>query len=325
MKKAFIPLGISGGFAILGLVGALALSVVSYVPENIKVESAGGNDVTVSNPDELSSELKNTSTFGGSYYQALIGSDVDPEPVEGKNNSIAISCEGRADYGTVSFERSLIVTQNHLGAFYQYDGWSTSGDVKTEQNLLFGISRYGMFVKWNSYSVTALKGSLDEYSEIFVKAIQKRRGNWYKVEVSEEPTGEMTEDGMIHDYAVGLAQTFATSFSTMFLSSIDSNNTLIGQLITIIDSVKSSESGFTESGTHYYGYIDSINLDLYFDSVAKPRIKLSTSQETENLTIEHIDNTKVRIVESAKGDFYNLFGEGLIEAAKEAYEEAMKA
>ena len=191
-KKAFIPLGVSGVFVALSLVGGLALTSTlqtRYIPEEIVIEDAGGEDVTTADRESFSTELKKVKVYDGDYYDGLKDSETDPTPVEGMYNSIALICEG----GNSKSDRKLIVTQNEQGAFYQYIGYEHMeyANAKLEQDYLLAFSRHGMFVKFNSYQLSQPeegqeKGELYDMYEVLGECVNKNLGKWYKVAVSKE-------------------------------------------------------------------------------------------------------------------------------------------
>lgn len=322
-NKAFIPLGISGAFVAFGLVGSLALNAaynVMYIPEDIVIEDAGGEDVVASNPEELKTELLKVKIYSGDYYDSLKEETSDPEPAEGFYNSIAITCEG----GNSSFNRKLVVTQNQAGAFYQYGGYATTSGVKTEQNTLIGFSRHGMFMKFNDYKVSSEDPNADlETKKVFENAVLKHRGKWYKVathiEASYVPTPGMTEDDYYKMMASYTTSMTADSWYKTFKEDLNGNKTIIDQMISILENVEDEDK---QSDEYWSGEYNGINYSVSFGNTSKPKFTLSASGETEEIVIEHINNTKVRIVESGDGDFNDLLDNALYEYYKKTTQSA---
>ena len=317
-NKAFIPLGISGAFVAFGLVGSLAINAAynaMYVPEDIVIEDAGGEDVVASNPEELKAELLKVKIYSGDYYDSLKEETSDPEPAEGYYNSVAITCEG----GDSSFNRKLIVTQNQAGAFYQYSGYATtSGKVKVDQNALIGFSRHGMFMKFNDYKVSSEDPEADlEIQKVFEDAVSKHRGKWYKVathiEPSFVPTPGMTEDDYYRMMASYTTAMTADSWYNTFKNDLNGNKTIIDQMISILENVKEEDK---KSDDYWSGTYSGISYSVSFSNKSKPKFTLSAGGENEEIVIEHINNTKVRIVESGDGDFNDLLDNSLYEYYK---------
>jgi hypothetical protein len=103
-----------------------------------------------------------------------------------------------------------------------------------------------------------------------------------------------------------------------FKNALNGNKGIIDQLISILQNAELQQ----QPGTKYYtGEYSGVNISLSLNDSSKPKFTLSGGGETEELVIEHINNTKVRIVESGDGDFDDLLGKGFAEYMKNAYEE----
>lgn len=342
-NKAFIPLGISGAFVAFGLVGSLAINAaynVMYVPEEIVIESAGGEDVVAETPEELSTKLKSIVVYDGAYYaglETLPESEPDPVPEEGKYNSLAITCVG-GDGSTM--DRKLVITQNHLGAFYQYDGWHVASGLKITQNTLIGYSRHGMFTKFNNISVVsnAEGKEVDEMNQVVFDSIQKTRGNWYKVACSKASSelpvdpSSWTDEQVVDFTVASMAAPFAESFYKSFKESLSYNSVVIAMLISFLDNTSLEElDSHTYRGV-YENLLTSYNVTLHLDDTSAPVFVFDQNNGTERqtITLQHIDNTKVRIVQEseAKGDYFDMLKPGLkelYEKQKKEYEAAMAA
>ena len=325
-NKAFIPLGISGAFVAFGLVGSLAINAaynVMYVPEDIVIEDAGGEDIVAENPEDLTTELLKVKVYSGDYYASLKEETSDPEPEEGFYNSIAITCEG----GTSSLQRKLIVTQNQAGAFYQYAGYQVTSGIKNTQNALIGFSRHGMYMKFNEYTYSAEDPSktVGKEQEVIQNSITKHRGKWYEVAVTKElpatppiPTSQSDMDAYYDYMGSYTAKLTADQWYGSFKNALNGNKNIIDQLIDILQNAALEQQ---PDSKYYTGEYKGVNISLSLDDSSKPKFTLSGGGETEELVIEHINNTKVRIVESGDGDFDDLLGKGLAEYYKSTVEE----
>ena len=317
-NKAFIPLGISGAFVAFGLVGSLAVNAaynVMYVPEELAIEGAGGEDVVADNPEDLKTELLKVKIYDGVHYAGLKGETSDPQPEEGYYCSIGITVEG----GTSSINRKLVVTQNQAGAFYQFNGYMISNEIREDIDALFGFSRHGLFMKFNDYKVSSEVSEKDfGTKKVLENAVSKHRGKWYEVAVNEEtsvvPTPGMSEDDYYKMVAAYTAKNTADAWYADVVDVLNSNQGILDDLLYVLDNVKEEDK---KADDYYSGTIASnINYSLSFSNKSKPKFTLTRGDQTQEMTIEHINNTKVRIVESGDGDFNDLLNASLVEYFK---------
>jgi hypothetical protein len=338
-KKAFIPLGLSAGFMAVSLFGGVALKATSkseevYVPKEVVVESAGGTDEQASSPAELKEKLLKIKSYSGNYYDSLKDNEGDPEPDPEKYNSLAITVDGwvKDSEGKTTMDRKLVVTQNHLGAYYQMDGYSIDNKgTKTDLNAVIGFSKHGMYFLANHYNVTST-GSYEgeEMVKILCDELNANRGKFYKVAVEKEgPSYEQImmsgdQDAAYDALGYQAAKSVADGLYNSFVKTLNDNNNTLNYLISLLDYFDDEEQVEQYDG-EYIAHTSSYNIRVNLRDTAKPNfyIEEKEGKEYQNITLEHINNTKVEIVEQGVGDFGDLLAKPVADYYRKQYEEMM--
>lgn len=322
MKKAIIPMAIAAAF---GLVGVIVYSTGTYFPATLTLEGAGGTDEQVETLDDVVSAFSSPALARGSaYYQTLMLMDKDPEPLP-EGNSIGVICSGNYDDGHgTSYSRELTIAQNEQGLIYHYDGWQKINGTTTTLDYLMAISRHGMFVKYNKHSIESEKegnSAEDQLQKDLSTSINKNRGKWIYVGVTEEHMKEVeaaqtTTDPSVYmrAMAVASAEMIATQYQAQFLNVVDTNNAQLLELGQIVAQAKSSAEA--EGATYKINQAD-LYVTVNLSNKTTPVLTLtspfnSTVKQLQNISLHHINNTKVEIVSQSKGDFVDLFGDAII-------------
>ena len=339
MKKAFIPLGISGAFAVFGLVAAVALTGGlgggGYTPEKYEIEGGNGIDSTANSPEELKSLMGDVVLQPSTYYDNLKNLDPsapDPSPVEGKINSLGVVFEGRGtNYAGAYLDRTLTIAQNEKAAYYQAVGSEKYNGRTLDQDAILSVSRKGMSVKFNTYSVSYSSPASDEYEKMqrdmmdaLIEGINDHRGEWYSVGLSEAHLKELETpvypyetDKYPHYFALQLSLNYAEQFRSTFLSAIDSNNSFIGQMITVINSV----TDFVSENFVYRGTYNDYDVVVDFTKPASPSFNYNDLQRggdvSETATFVHVNNVFVPVAGDSAGDMFDLFGKPIEKYVKE--------
>lgn len=330
MKKAFIPLGISGGFAIFSLVAAVALTGAlgggSFTPEVYEIEGGTGTDSHASSPEELRSLMGQVAFHSGGYYDDLKNLDPsqpDPSPEPGKINSLGIIFEGKGTTWSGAYlDRTLTIAQNEKAVYYQAVGTEKDGDRTLNQDAIVSISRKGMFVKYNAYAVTYSAPTSDPYEQMqrdmlaaLCSGVNDNLGKWYTVGLSDAHLEELAQqvqpyetDKYAHWFALNLANQYATDFKGSFISAVDSNNNFISEMTTIINSV----TDFVDTNNVYRGTYNNYDVTIDFTSAVAPSFNYSNLSRggdvSETATFKHVNNAIVPIADSSSGDIFDLIG-----------------
>ena len=322
MKKAFIPLGISGAFAVFGLVAAVALTGGlgggGYEPKDLVIEGDGGTDAQATSPASLVEVFSYVEVRTGEYYQSL-ENGAEPQRVEGKYNSIGVVDYSKGTNSNITYDRTLAVVQNEYGVVYQYDGVEEQSIGKADRNFLFSYSGEGMYMLFNKYDLT-LNNPDDPQMKHFAaqaKGCTDNRGNWYFVGFSDAHMQEMSSLPYPTDkksaakyYSYQDSYSLAMQYRNQYLSNVDQNCSTLQYLVNYIaNNVDSFD--FVEG--RYSKEFSTGTLYLDFTSPSAPVMSAVLENEREDLTFAHIGNAKVPYAKKSesKGDFYDLFGEAL--------------
>ena len=317
MRKAIIPMAIA---AIFGLGGVIVYSTGTYVPETVTLEGDGGTDEKVETLDDVSKAFSVAALSRGSaYYSALMMAEEDPEPLP-EGNSIGVTCNGYYDNNNgTSYNRKLIIAQNERGLNYHYDGWQNVSGTKTTLDYLVSVSRHGMFVKYNSHAISS-EDELDELQIQLSESMNRNRGKWFTVDVNEahmKEAEEIAKSGDMSKYmramVISTCAAVATQYQSQFLNVVDTNNGQIKELASIIESAKGSAE---QSGSTYKMSNSNLSATVNLTSKTSPEVILdslvnSKEKQHQEITLCHINNTKVNIVEGGQGDFVDLFGDAI--------------
>ena len=315
MKKAIIPMAIA---AIFGLTGIIVYSTGTYVPETITLEGDGGTDEKVENLDGAVGAFSVAALQRGSaYYQSLMAMEKDPEPLK-EGNSIGVNCEGSysSDSLKTSYERKLIIAQNEKGLNYHYAGWQIVSGMKTTLDYLVAVNRHGMFVKYNSHAIEPQEKDLkvEDLQLDLSKAMNSNRGKWFSVTVTDEHMKEAQDySNPVRAMMIGICASVAQEYQAQFLNVVDTNNKQITELGQIIDAEKAKAE---KSGNVYKISSADLNATVNLASPTAPVVTLQSiasakDKQHQDITLQHINNTKVNIIENGQGDFVDLFGEAI--------------
>ena len=160
-------------------------------------------------------------------------------------------------------------------------------------------------------------------------AIKSHCGKWYSTEITEAHAEEierlsqsMNEDDMIRAYAYGICASVSTTYLQQFMQTVDSNNQVMAQLQSMVSANKDSAE---QVSNHVYEFKhQSFDVQLNLSNKTTPVFDLKGSSQRQKITLHHINNEKVEIVEKADGgDFIDLFGEAIYNAMKSAAESEM--
>ncbi len=321
MRKAIIPMAIA---AVFGLTGVIVYSVGTYVPETITLEGDGGTDTKVEDLDGAIEAFSVPAlSRGAAYYQSLMLMEEDPEPLP-EGNSIGVHVVGNYNYeltGT-SYDRELIIAQNEKGLNYRYDGWQLVSGTKTTLDYLVAVSRHGMFVKYNSHAIANQDGEeVDELQRDLSAGMNNNRGKWFKVDISEAHMKEAAETSdYIRSMVITTCAMVATQYQSQFLNVVETNNGQILELAQIINSAKSSAE---QNGKIYRISNSNLNAAVNLNNATQPVVVLdsptsSKEKQHQDITVCHINNTKVNIIENGQGDFVDLFGDAITNYLKKS-------
>ena len=334
MRKALIPLGIAAAIGVAGVVVSSVGGAGVYVPATLELQAADGTDQKVQKMDELQTFLTSPAVSrGATYYRGLIGAKTDPEPVA-KGNSFGCVATGNYSVKTarqeMSYNRTLTIAENERGVIYRYEGKTTmtADDVTqtVDQDVLYALSRHGMFVKYNSYLQTLTGNSASASTVQYINdGIKAHRGQWYTVGISQEHLDEMgkampsTPDGYIRYMAMTTCASIASTFEAQMYDSIDGNNQFLTMCAGIIGSHQ-----LDPQSKQWNIHDDTYQADFKFDINDPVNPKITATQnissagasqiQNQNISLCHLDNIKVEIIETGVGDFFDLFGSA-IEAA----------
>ncbi|MBE6126856.1 MAG: hypothetical protein E7182_02660 [Erysipelotrichaceae bacterium] len=337
MRKALIPLGIAAAIGVAGVVVSSVGGASGYVPATLELQAAEGTDQKVQKMDELQTFLTSPAVSRTSdYYRGIVGLKTDPEPVA-KGNSFGAVATGNfsAKNGQqqMSYDRTLTIAENERGVIYRYEGTATqsaNGVTQTvDQDVLYAVSRHGMFIKYNSYSQTMSGNSASASTAQYINdGIKAHRGQWYTVGISQEHLDEMgksmptTPDAYIRYMAMTTCATIASSFESQMYDSIDGNNQFLTMCAGIIEAHQPDEQS-----KQWNVYDDTMQADFAFNiqDPVSPKIKATqnvssagtTQVQNQNISLCHLDNIKVEIVETGVGDFFDLFGSAVEAALRE--------
>lgn len=334
MRKALIPLGIAAAIGVAGVVVSSVGGASGYVPATLELQAAEGTDQKVQKMDELQTFLTSPAVSRTSdYYRGIVGLKTDPEPVA-KGNSFGCVATGNFSAKNarqeMSYDRTLTIAENERGVIYRYEGTTTlsanSVTQTVEQDVLYALSRHGMFIKYNSYSQTMTGNSASASTAQYINdGIKAHRGQWYTVGISQEHLDEMgkamptTPDAYFRYMAMTTCASIASTFEAQMYDSIDGNN----QFLTMCAGIIGAHQLDAQS-KQWNIHDDSMQADFTFDihDPVNPKIKATqnissagtTQVQNQNISLCHLDNIKVEIVETGVGDFFDLFGSA-VEAA----------
>ncbi len=345
MRKALIPLGIA---AVIGVVGIVVSTVggSGYVPATLTLEGAGGTDAEVKDLETFDKVLSSEGLNRGSaYYSALIGAKEDPEPLKEGNSFGAIAIGGtqvRQGSNSQTLERTLTIAQNEKGCIYHIDAVvdarADGESSHLDQDLLFAVSRHGMFIKYNNYEQTNSDKESQKTLDVMNKGVKNHRGNWYELSLSEAHQKEAEKgpgtsiDSMAHYMALYTCAMTAASWSSEMLSALDGNAqffTMCSEIITAYgEEMSKSGNVWTYEQPKY---ATTYKFDL--NTPNEPKIHAVqdysqsgvTQKQTQDISFYHLDNCKVEIVESGAGDMYDLLGSAFEELYREQAKSAMGA
>lgn len=332
MRTALIPIGIAAAIGVAGIVITNVGGSGVYVPATVEMEAAGGTDEKVQTIDDLETILTSPAALrSGAYYENLVGATSDPQPEKGGSNSFG--CIATGNYSlkqgstTQSYTRTLTIAQNEKGCVYriEIDMTQSVNSVTTtlKQDVLYAISRHGMFTKYNSYHET--NGQVGASISYVNDAAMSHRGAWYTLDLSEAHKKEMsggiptTEAAAFRYMSMMTCSQIVSAYQSSLLAGISSNNAFFGQVAALIQANRDQFESGKKNYTLDLRKENGLQLTFDLSNAASPTIVLDedftmssvTEKQHQEIRLYHIDNAKVEIIDSGAGDMFDLFGEAI--------------